>query len=161
MRLRLSLILALLVNGLARGDDLERSIPAACPADGSLAHPAVAPGAARSPAEAGDACFARALDARVGDVLDRSAERAEARAMALLEARVAGRPDEVAGAVALRVDQQLAAATARELPRQLDPQGTGRVPPTRVARLAPFAVDADPLEVGSPPRWSGVILKYR
>jgi len=57
--------------------------------------------------------FARALEARVGDVLDRSVKLAAERALALLEAREAERLDEAG----LAAERALASLEARELER--------------------------------------------
>jgi hypothetical protein len=85
MRLLLVLIFSLLVPHLARTDELER----------------------------GGLQLARDLEARVGDVLDRSVERAAERATAALEAREAERLDRVARAAAWRVERQLARSRER------------------------------------------------
>jgi hypothetical protein len=68
---------------------------------------------AQTPEGAGEEHFARALEARVGEVLDRSVNLAAERALALLEAREAERLDEAE----LAVERALAALEARELER--------------------------------------------
>ena len=60
--------------------------------------------------------FARALEARVGDVLNRSVDLAVGRALASLEARELERLNEAALPAGGVVERNLAAAPARELP---------------------------------------------
>jgi len=154
VQLRLAWIFALLVSGAARADDVERSD------------------------SVGNAGFESALEARVDDVLDRSAELARARALSLLEARVAAREDEVDRSVAERAGQQLVSAVAREVrrvqledavllrmggaelasgPRWLvgaaEPRARGE------AAVPPLAID--PVELSSPVSWDGSALRVR
>jgi len=110
----LSSIIALLVSGLAGADELERSIPAVYAVDEELAPAEVVPDPHPDLDEPGDASCARALEARVGDVVDRSTELAAERAMAVLEARVAERLDEVEQSTSRRVEQQFVHLSDRE-----------------------------------------------
>ena len=110
MRLQLSLMLAFLVNAPAGADELERSRPGACSVPAELA-----PDASDGAEPPCDTPFARALEARVRDVLDRSVELASERASALLASRVS-EPDAVTRSTA-RVQRQLDSASAREVAR--------------------------------------------
>src|SRR5262245_58911321 len=130
VRLQLTLMLAFLVNGPAGADELERSLPVACAASAELAPPALAD-ASDGAGHACDASFARALDARVDDVLERSVALASERARALLESRASG-PDVVARSAA-RVQRQLDSASAREVARH---RREGAVPPLQVVVYA-------------------------
>ena len=94
MRSWILLICFLLAPTLARADELERSI-------------FVASG------EGAETRFARALEARVGEVLDRSVAVAGARATVLLERREAERLGKVSRAAARRAALQRAFALAR------------------------------------------------
>ena len=64
----------------------------------------------------GNEHLARTLEARVGEVLDRSASLAAERAFALLEAREAERLEEATHSIGGVVEQALGATPARELP---------------------------------------------
>jgi len=154
VQLRLAWIFALLVSGAARAEDVERSDPA------------------------GSAGFESALEARVDDVLDRSAELAGARALSLLEARLAAREDAVDRTIAARAEQQLASAVASEVRRvELEGAVVLRVGGAELASgprwlvgaaeprargeavLLPLAIG--PVEMSSPASWEGTALPVR
>ena len=98
MRSWILLICVLLVPTLARADEFERSI-------------FVASG------EGAETRFASALEARVGEVLDRSVALAGARATVLLERREAERLGKVSRVAARRAAPQRAFALACGAPR--------------------------------------------
>src|SRR5262245_14964505 len=84
------------------------------------------PAGTDQPLNTGEPGFALAIEARVGEVLNQSADRATERAVALLEAREAERMDEDARSAALRLEQQLVRAVEHHLP---DPPGQEAIPP--------------------------------
>jgi len=110
----------------AHADEFEPSIPVARAEVEELAHPELVPDPPLDPGEPGDADFERAFDARVGEVLDQSAESAAKRLMPLLETREAERLDEVTRSAVRRVKQELARAVERRL---LDAPGAETIPP--------------------------------
>jgi len=103
--LLVSVSFALLVSDLARADELERPLRVASAADAVLPRPATVLDPPELPVDP-HARFARDLEARVADVLARRAELAAERAVALLEAR-AGDPDLVARSAASRVEPRV------------------------------------------------------
>src|SRR5262245_8999913 len=113
MRLSLVSTLLLLVPGLAHAEGLERSVPVASAGAEGVAQRETIPDRPRDPAEPRYAQLPHALDARVLDVLDRSADRAAEQAMALLEAREAELLGEMTRITSDRVEQQLASALVR------------------------------------------------
>src|SRR5262245_10223709 len=113
MRLSLAMTLLLLVPDLAQADGLERSIPAASAGAYGVAPRGPLADRPRDAAETADAQLALTLDARVQDVLDRSADRAAEHAVAQLEAREAELLGEVTRVTSDRAEEQLVAALVR------------------------------------------------
>jgi len=111
------LIAFLLAPALAGAEELERSASAA-------------------PGECAEASFTRALDSRVGAIVDRRVALAAERAVAVLEEREAERLGELPRAAARRVEPPLAVATTRRGPRGVL---AGELMVVRVA--APASVD--------------------